>query len=80
MSERDELAELIHGGPLRTDNTVGALYEMGCAYQRADAILARWRLVGLYKCAYKSAHDDIEDGATMHCGMPVIRWDEQSVR
>lgn len=47
MAERDELAELVNGRPLPSNGlrTVGAIYERGAAYERADAILARWRLV-----------------------------------
>ena len=47
LTTRDELAEIVNGRPLPKDGlrTVGAIYERGAAYERADRILSRWRLV-----------------------------------
>lgn len=78
MSDRDELAELVHGGPLPTGNTVGELYALGCAYQRADAIIeAGWRPPE--PSAPRTAMDDGEEPCERHDWLndwPGLRCDE----
>jgi hypothetical protein len=58
---RDDLAALINGGPLPTNQTVGGIYARHTAYERADALLAAgW----VPRCGdYDCVHTDHADHA-----------------
>ncbi len=51
MNDRDDLAALINGGPLiENPGTVGGIYAIHTAYERADTIIAAgWRNFAVYR-------------------------------